>query len=326
LSSPVCIFCLSVIADDRRSVEHVFPEAIGGSLTTNCVCKPCNDQLGSRVDVALTDHVLVQLVRRRLGLTGKSGRLPDPLGRGYIREDPGSKVMFRPAPPGFEPGKIYSVPSVSVTTDETGATVLRVRLDAEDAPRFEEIVHKALTRRGLPPLTQLQRDSMKLTKTRTDNPVVTVPSSLDLSSYRRALMKIVYEISCLWLGPSYASDPTADLMRKFIWDDELPLESFTKHPINGTMPFGQSEPLLPLWPEAPDGLIAASMVFPGLISVYVRVLAGLEAIVTVTDSPTRYGDPRGRFLAIDPVTGARRESSLEEEFSRIAAALETSAN
>jgi hypothetical protein len=48
-----CIFCLN---EREPSVEHVFPDAIGGTWTTDRVCKPCNDWLGSNVDVELTDY------------------------------------------------------------------------------------------------------------------------------------------------------------------------------------------------------------------------------------------------------------------------------
>jgi hypothetical protein len=42
-----CVFCLADIANLVPSVEHVFPEAIGGRFAIRNVCKPCNDRLGA---------------------------------------------------------------------------------------------------------------------------------------------------------------------------------------------------------------------------------------------------------------------------------------
>jgi hypothetical protein len=57
-----CIFCLN---ERPGSKEHVFALAIGGRLTTDRVCEPCNSTLGSRVDAALSDFFSIR-VRRTL--------------------------------------------------------------------------------------------------------------------------------------------------------------------------------------------------------------------------------------------------------------------
>src|SRR5260221_9747795 len=68
-----CIFCLE---ERPGSEEHVFPSAIGGRLTTDRVCRPCNSTLGSRVDAALSDSFIIRSRRARLGLAGNSGTPP----------------------------------------------------------------------------------------------------------------------------------------------------------------------------------------------------------------------------------------------------------
>src|SRR5689334_9188842 len=70
-----CIFCLE---ERPSSLEHVFPFAIGGRLTTDRVCGPCNSVLGSRVDGALSDSFAVRARRSGLGLAGNSGKVPPP--------------------------------------------------------------------------------------------------------------------------------------------------------------------------------------------------------------------------------------------------------
>jgi hypothetical protein len=64
-----CIFCL---LERPRSVEHVFPLAIGGKLTTDRVCQQCNSTLGSRVDSALSDFPPVRQRRAELALAGNA--------------------------------------------------------------------------------------------------------------------------------------------------------------------------------------------------------------------------------------------------------------
>lgn len=61
------IFCLE---ERPRSVEHVFPLAIGDPLTTDRICERCNSEPGSRVDAALTDWFPIRTRRAELHLAG----------------------------------------------------------------------------------------------------------------------------------------------------------------------------------------------------------------------------------------------------------------
>ena len=62
----------------------------GGSLTIYTRCAECNHWLGSNVDSYLTDHWLIQVRRRELGLSGKKGQLPRPRLVGRVDE----RLMF----------------------------------------------------------------------------------------------------------------------------------------------------------------------------------------------------------------------------------------
>jgi HNH endonuclease len=51
-----CIICLG---NEARSEEHVIPEALGGDLTCDFLCKPCNDVFGSSFEAkAKTDPAI----------------------------------------------------------------------------------------------------------------------------------------------------------------------------------------------------------------------------------------------------------------------------
>ena len=71
-----CIFCKKEKAKDQFAPEHVFPEAIGGTLAIEGVSAECNSIIGSKVDSRLTDHPIVTLIRGILNLPGKKGKLP----------------------------------------------------------------------------------------------------------------------------------------------------------------------------------------------------------------------------------------------------------
>src|SRR5205823_3130325 len=89
------------------SEEHVFPEAIGGTLKIARVCKPCNNFLGANVDVLLTDHTLilikrVLIKRAELGMSISAGKVVDPLRKmfaiGSLASDPEKRIRLVPDP------------------------------------------------------------------------------------------------------------------------------------------------------------------------------------------------------------------------------------
>lgn len=79
----VCIFCINLhpISDvNPYTHEHVFPEAIGGSLILKkMVCSKCNSSVISKIDNQLTDHPLVLIERNRLQLKSKGRDIPLPI-------------------------------------------------------------------------------------------------------------------------------------------------------------------------------------------------------------------------------------------------------
>lgn len=292
--------------------EHVFPEAIGGTLTIRTLCKPCNDRLGHSVDATVTNHTLVEIKRQQLGLSGKTGVIPNPFERAVLADEPDRKVRLDLSKPG--PAGMYLHPSVKKTETEPGKGSLAVSIDASDAHRLGEIVNKALARAGAPPISeeQLERNISRI-----EQPRLTIPLAFDVGQYRRGLMKIVYELACTWLGDKYADESAAATLREFIFDTELPFDPSEKYAIPGKMTFLSEQPLLPFWQDARDHLTACSIDNGNTIGIYVSVLGVLEAMVCVTTEPERYRDAGNRFVTIDPRTGVRRESSFEEEVRRI---------
>src|SRR5882724_408500 len=104
-----CILCLVDKNNSEFSDEHVFPEAIGGTLRIKTVCKQCNDYLGHSVDVHLAEHEFVRSIRLSLGLAGKSKTPPNPLERGVSPTDPTQKFRYVLDAEG-QPESLYQVP------------------------------------------------------------------------------------------------------------------------------------------------------------------------------------------------------------------------
>ena len=169
-----CIFCLE---NRSGSEEHVFPLAIGGRLTTDRVCQPCNSTLGSRVDGALTNSFLVQNRRAALGLAGNSGKRPAIydllLGTSKLAEQPGWKVRttFNKAAGKLDTRAVAQAVNI-VMPDGTKAA--QIVVDARDAGQIPMLIQRARKRHGLPPASaeQLAVDIEKMSKSVTaiENP------------------------------------------------------------------------------------------------------------------------------------------------------------
>ncbi|MFZ5894770.1 MAG: HNH endonuclease [Myxococcota bacterium] len=310
-----CIFCLQDDPPSGFTDEHVFPEAVGGTVVIRSVCKTCNDRLGHSVDVTITDHTLVAMKRAQFGLAGKTGRIPMPFANGVLAEDSTEQVQLRPDP--SKPGgtDIYVKPFLKRTMTGPKEGQIQVRIDARDANQLRAMVNKSLVRAGARPLSEEEVDALSREVVRTEQPVVRVPLSLDMSRYRRGLMKIVYELACEWLGDRYVDVPTAVILREFIFDEDLPFDASEKYSVRGTMRIAPRTPFLPFWPNEGDHL-RAFMASNGQVAtaICVSVLGMMDASIRVTDEI--YEGP-GRFISIDPANRAKRDSTFDEEVDRL---------
>lgn len=147
-----CFFCLH---DREPSCEHIFPKAIGGLLSTDRVCKRCNDRLGAEVDVLLTDHQFVVSERWRLGLAGNSGKVPDAvvemLGKGVMAGDPEQRIRMvkNKATGKYEPRTLYRERMVTLPD---GSQALEVIIDASGgADEVRKIIGRTRARASCRP-------------------------------------------------------------------------------------------------------------------------------------------------------------------------------
>jgi hypothetical protein len=307
----VCIHCLKDKAECEFSDEHVFCEAIGGAFVIKNVCKYCNDRLGERVDAPLVNHHLIVMQRNALGLRGKSGRVPNPFKHGVLAADPSIKVHYRFNDDGT-PDSVYVPTQVTRQPLPDDCERVRMVMDATDAPRAAETINKILERGGRP-YRVTQEDIEPMLKPQPVQSEIRHDWAMSLVEYKRGVLKIAYEMAAYWLGQDYVEqDPTAAALRACIWDfsDGWP----AGHIVHGRIDLVAGQ--VSMFLSEKGAHMAWMMGAPNGIACYVRVFDIFEGTIKVAADPRRYPAFSRKLLAIDPVTGECRESTLEEELAR----------
>ncbi len=306
----------------------MFPLAIGGSLVTDRVCKPCNDLLGSRVDSALTNHLLIQLRRAELDLRGNSGSAPtieEPLiGTWPLASDPRQKVRvtFNKQTGKFE---FWTVPKFFDAVMPDGSPGRQLIFDVSDVHRFPFLLDRERKRHGLPSLSTeaMEEECRKLAAPEnirtTENPTLHVTMQVDSRRIAQALLKIVYELAFIWLGERYIEDPRAAIIRDAILsEDAAAAEEILKY--TGS----PSEwPALSFWQPHRAHHLAFVTDVAGALAICVRIFDTFAGSAVITDSSACYlsgcdPDSKLRFLVMDARDGRQHESSVRVEQLRLA--------
>lgn len=324
--SMLCIFCCQQRAP---SLEHVFPLAIGGTVTTDRVCASCNSTLGSRVDSALTDFFPVRMRRAELSLSGNNGRPPAWyemfLGEAELVGAVSNRVRttFNEETGKLETRQLYHAEDV-FTPD--GKKSRRITLDERDVGQIPKIIQRERKRHGLPPLNEeeLAAASANYTVNAVEQPCLKLSPSISFAYLRHAMIKIAYELAFLWLGEDYLLDSLANELREAICDEDIA----STDRVAGSIGFaGQSAPFNQFWtPDQKHHLAYANIAADKAIVVCVRIFDIYEAVVEVSRDPKRYigrnvDREKLRFLAIDSVSGKTVNTSFDEESRRLARAM-----
>ena len=229
-----CALCLQSGTDSPP--EHVFPEAIGGSLTIDTICAECNHWLGSNVDSYLTDHWLIQVRRRELGLSGKKGQLPRPRLVGTVDEFPEVRVILGYGGNGEPTLRIE--PHVLKVSNSDGTESKRLVVGDAERESIPQIINKIRQRAGQEPLSSENIAAQYQVQT-IQQPRVTGSPDIDVHDYRRAVIKIAYELAHRWLGDAYLQDPSAKLLRDIIRNPSFSPEDFQNGGLKGQILLGR---------------------------------------------------------------------------------------
>jgi len=311
----MCIFCGKKLKTSEYADEHVFPDAIGGLLVLKGkVCKPCNDKLGHSVDTHLVNHGLVSFERLLYGLKGKSGKVPNPFEKGVLSNDPTQKIRYEFTDDG-KPKRTYLVPQINATKQENALEV-SFNIDESDRKNIPSILKKLAKRNNLSISDEQIEEALRI-PSEEFQPTIRNSMQVDLDKYRKAIIKIGYELGCYWLGDEYYDDPVASCLRETILSDP-PLNEVAKRlNLTGNVRFIAGESDFPFFSNNKACHIAFSMPQRDFISCYVRVFMLFEGHILLTRNPERYSDFEGKFLEIDIEKKSMRELPYLQEIYRI---------
>jgi HNH endonuclease len=306
-----CFFCLE---ERKPTEERVFPHAIGGTLTIDRVCKPCNDFWGAKVDVLLTNHELILIKRAEFGMIDRSGKATDPFGVGTLASEPEKRIELVPDPKTdrLQPRMRYHS---TRTKRDDGSETVEITLDASQIGEVEKIIQRERKRAGLDPAPDHEIEAYVAAvrqQIRTiEQPSVLYSFRIDTYDFRRGICKIIYELACLWLGDAYLDDPVAQMLRNVIL-------SGTEEKIVGQILFDGAVPCLSLWKGEPKAHIAFGRQQGEAFIIAVRIFDAASGVLCVTNTASIYPSiTDGRFLLIDLTGGSSRNCSLEDEVIRM---------
>lgn len=298
-----CIFCLG---NKKSSVEHVFPDSLGGQLKINNVCKECNDFLGEHVDIHLVNHSLMQFVRSKFNLPGKKGYVPNPFAKSFLKDDPTRKVKF-----GIDGKAPYLVTSVKQSTDGKSITI---SVDASDRNNLPTIVNKALKRKGLSEMT-LQEVEAKLSYETLEKPELIVNIEADINTYRKAILKIIFEFTNMKLGDKYLDDPMAEKIREYIKSSNLDVEGLYGDANIVDKKSPQSAILSELAIE--QGYIIFIQQYGDNLNCYVNLFNQFEGNLIVSNNASKYKDFKEIFYGYNVVDKSTEKLSFVEKINDV---------
>lgn len=310
-----CIICLAEKSDQEMSREHVFPESIGGSLTNQRVCKDCNSHLGSKVDILLTNHLLVQCRREEFSIPGKSGKIPNPIRRGVLADEPSQSVDYVLDKDGSL-SHLYLHQQVSREATDQG-TRIHVSLDSHDKNKLPTLVNKILVRDGLPPLESDQIHDIA-TSEELHQPTIMSKVAVDTLAYQKSILKIAYELAWHWLGEKYLDDQAGSVLRECFLDVDCPSNQLNKkYKIMGDIHIGMTSAISKSFAFDRSHHLAIMMPSEKGISVYVRVFDVLEGSILVSEDSYGLQKSDSKILVINSISKEQRESNLAAEIQRL---------
>ncbi len=294
----LCIVCVTEALSSR---EHVFPERIGGRLEIDRVCTGCNSDLGTNIDVALTDDALILFARHRH--LGHTGALTRAFGPGVLADGTHVLPYLNNA---VAPLGLNVRGERCETKSADGTTTIQYVLPAGDEWRLPEILEREQRRREKIGESVLGHSVQEVS---VEKPESRHDFKTDLAGVTLALAKIAYEFAWRSLGDSYLNDPTAQRFRDALRagvPDEAAADRFPLRDLGGANIKGAVTPAT--FTELPGSYHAVGLNSDnGRILAAVRVFDCYLAAFVMSARAPGYTAKLPRVYVIDSVSGKQFE-------------------
>ncbi|MDX2145787.1 MAG: HNH endonuclease [Rhodospirillaceae bacterium] len=224
-----CIICLR--ADNERTIEHVIPAAIGGRLTSNFLCKPCNDLVGAKIEADVRKDPSVRIAMTHL-------RPAIPKVAEQVEEN--QLIKIRSANGSISGFIKDGVPQVMPHTATDGTLISSTGFGRDSVKRIlerngasEDFISASLEQFDSTPDNQTLRITSDLHVTKWS--VIDVDLDLSQNSLMnpKVLLKIAYEFLALHIGKSiYDESEALSQIRECLLSDGQPSEFLTVERMN----------------------------------------------------------------------------------------------
>jgi hypothetical protein len=212
-----CIICTRDKEVSHFNEEHVFPAAIGGSITIPIICKECNTNLGKKVDLPLTNNNVILHYRNSFQIArseeGDIRNIKNPL-KGLYHTEKGAKYRVE-----YKNGRPVPIPIRDFNieySEERMGYIAKINLPTTDLPNLDAIVRETVRRKGykIDGYTIESKQENKMP----DN--LNVMMEIESNSFILGCVKIAYEMTCS-MFPMYLTDPVSFLIRKSLKKGKL---------------------------------------------------------------------------------------------------------
>jgi hypothetical protein len=262
----VCIYCKRLFPEARSSVAHIFPDALGGTLTSDdIVCSDCNGRVNQDVEMAALDQF--RLFRSLLGIEGRRG----------IPGVPGTvTVEGHTIPTVLGPGLAPSTPLVHVEKNDQGKKTYFAYGPDDVRDAFVAAVAK-----------KRPDVNWKTSRYNVEMEIIADGPALEDPILRRLAAKVAFERLAQLRGGSIAADPEFDNVRDFILNgvEALPCCGITADPLLLEKSFNFPVPVhavVIVFHEA-DPVLGGFVMFFGLYLFWVILSRRYRALGSVDD-------------------------------------------
>jgi len=303
-----CILCSNEFEDCEKTEEHIFPDAIGGNICIEEMCKGCNSHLGENVDAPMINSFPIEAKRQLLKLSGKKGHIPNPLEDGVLSTDPSQKVKYK-----FKDGlpeSLYMVPNFKYGKDENGNDTIQITLDKKDEHKIPEImdkIKKRASKNGKP----VELGEIKKSEGRDERPWMQMTKIFNLYDWQRCIIKIAYEVTYRKFGINYLDNPIAVRIRELLKKKTIDQTDLENARIQGNITFANGGVTIP-FVDDPNCLYAILLPIDGKLICSVRIFDSYQGFIVVDDNYDGKYPTDGEIIKIDVVHKSKEEISFLE--------------